>query len=636
MDLSTATSSLVDLLRRSFNRSSSILLHGRAGVGKHTALRRAVAQLSAEQQQRQRASLQINFVDEPSVSLASVLASPKKGEADETAFSFAATFRKIACNESSNSSSSSSGGSSSKLNVILWEDLHICLGTSAASCPSPAACADFTSDLLECLTRALKTDLASAGASNLVIVAIMDTTTSQQQQNGMISMPAMQKQLQLQSQVLHFLSTHLFDASIEMAPPTVSEKIKMLRQISSTTQKLQHQLARSHETCAFAAVELLKQQAGLADGEQMSSEKTATAAASTESKKASSPWDTVVGHDKLKELLQNTVAVPVSRAAELRKRGIAPDLGILLAGAPGCGKTLLARALCESLKQQQHLLLHGDEAETAAAAHFDGGSSSSASSSFFVITAPSLMSAEVGVSERNIVALFADARKRAPSVIFIDEVQAVFRASDASSYSSSSSTATPQHEQRLTTTLLRCMDETRSMFLAGECEAVVVIAATNVPGLVEPALLSHGRLSRVVMVPPPTVKQVQAMVEKWLVPRMASLSQATPVQQEQQQMSAGRWLVDDLIVRWATRGGGTIESFATGADVAGLLNLIELRIHSSNLATGVSSSSSSSFSFASPVSDDFKSLVEQTADRVKPSVSAEANAPIERFFGQRS
>lgn len=615
MDVTAAMNALQRVFRGDATpRCSSVLLHGPARVGKHRALANAVAASSCGAAGVRPARLHV-------VPLTAVLANPRKGEGDETAFSFASLFRGFA-----------SVGVSAPLHVVVLEDLHICLGVAGAASPSPAAAADFTGDLLQCLTRALKTELP-VFSDNVIVVGLLDTdvassSSSSSLFSALASSPVAQRQRQNQALVLRFLSTQLFDLAVEMRAPSAVQKQEALAKIGASLTAVPRSdivahLARTHETVTSATVELLL--SAVAGGD---SAKTVVDAAGV-NRAASSPWDAIVGHDDIKRLLQSMVATPVSRADALRHRGVAPDLGILLAGSPGVGKGMLARALAQSMKQ----LVSGSDG-SGGGGDEAGDGDDSFSSSFFTITASSLVSAEVGVSERNIVALFAEARRRAPSVIFIDEIQAVFRASGPEAGAGS----VPQHERRLTTTLLRCIDESRRMFLAGEAQAVVVIAATNVPGLVEPALLRHGRLSRVILVPPPTVAQVQGMLARFVARRIrgdiTAASAAAAAALLLPPESAARWLVDEFIVRWATM---TLEqqqpsacSFATGADVTGLWNLIELRLASAASQHG------QQHDLAAPLTDALRSLIEETALRVKPSVSAEALAPIESFFGASS
>jgi cell division protease FtsH len=139
--------------------------------------------------------------------------------------------------------------------------------------------------------------------------------------------------------------------------------------------------------------------------------------------------------------------------------------GVLMVGPPGTGKTLLARAVA-------------GEAEVP----------------FFALTGSSFVELFVGVGASRARALFADARKRAPSIIFIDEVDAIGQRRGGSIV------ANDEREQTLNQ-LLAEMDGFDPM------SGVVVIAATNRPEILDPALLRPGRFDRQVEIPLPNLSE---------------------------------------------------------------------------------------------------------------------------------
>ncbi len=141
--------------------------------------------------------------------------------------------------------------------------------------------------------------------------------------------------------------------------------------------------------------------------------------------------------------------------------------GVLLSGAPGTGKTLLARAV-------------------AGEAH----------AAFFSISASEFIEAIVGVGASRVRDLFEKAKEAAPSIIFIDELDAIGRSRQGSA---SISGANDEREQTLDQILTE-MDGFESS------EAVVVVAATNRPDILDPALLRAGRFDRRVAVQPPDRK----------------------------------------------------------------------------------------------------------------------------------
>jgi len=141
--------------------------------------------------------------------------------------------------------------------------------------------------------------------------------------------------------------------------------------------------------------------------------------------------------------------------------GIQPPKGILLYGPPGCGKTLIARAIAT-------------ESEA----------------NFISIKGPEIFSKWVGESEKAIREIFRKGRTASPAVIFIDEVDSIIPRRGGG-YSDSGVT------ERVISQLLTEMDGLETL------QNVVVIAATNRPDIIDPALLRPGRFDRLIYVPSP-------------------------------------------------------------------------------------------------------------------------------------
>ncbi|GAB2280181.1 Cell division control protein 48 B [Dionaea muscipula] len=173
-------------------------------------------------------------------------------------------------------------------------------------------------------------------------------------------------------------------------------------------------------------------------------------------------WEDIGGLYDLKKKLQQAVEWPVKHSAAFLRLGISPFRGILLHGPPGCSKTTLAKA----------------------AAH-------AAQASFFSLSGAELFSMYVGEGEALLRNTFQRARLAAPSIIFFDEAD-VIAARRGGSSSSNISVG-----ERLLSTLLTEMDGME------QAKGILVLAATNRPHAIDPALMRPGRFDLVLYVPPP-------------------------------------------------------------------------------------------------------------------------------------
>ncbi len=171
-------------------------------------------------------------------------------------------------------------------------------------------------------------------------------------------------------------------------------------------------------------------------------------------------WDDVGGLDEAKQEIIEAVEWPLKRPEKFEKMGIRPPRGILLYGPPGTGKTLLAKAVANE-----------------------------SSANFISIRGPQLLSKWVGESEKAIREVFKKARQVAPCILFLDELDAIapIRGMDLGSKAS----------ERVVNQLLTELDGIETL------KNVIVIAATNRPEIVDPALIRSGRFDRLVFVGPP-------------------------------------------------------------------------------------------------------------------------------------
>jgi len=174
-------------------------------------------------------------------------------------------------------------------------------------------------------------------------------------------------------------------------------------------------------------------------------------------------WDDIGGLENVKQELREVVEWPLRYPNTFKRLGIEPPRGILLFGPPGTGKTLLAKAVATE-----------------------------SGANFIAIRGPELLSKWVGESEKAVREVFRRARQYAPAVVFFDEIEAIasLRGSDVET----------DVTERVVSQLLTEIDGITGL------ENVVVIAATNRPDLVDPALLRPGRLEKLIYVPPPDEK----------------------------------------------------------------------------------------------------------------------------------
>jgi len=171
-------------------------------------------------------------------------------------------------------------------------------------------------------------------------------------------------------------------------------------------------------------------------------------------------WDDIGGLDEVKQNLREAVEWPLTQPDIFKRLGIHAPRGILLYGPPGTGKTLLAKAVAHESK-----------------------------ANFISIKGPEVMSKWVGESEKAVRELFKKARQVAPTIVFLDELDAI--APRRGTYSGSHVTDSVVNQ------MLTSIDGLESM------EGVVVIGATNRPDIIDTGLLRPGRFDRLIQTPPP-------------------------------------------------------------------------------------------------------------------------------------
>jgi len=173
----------------------------------------------------------------------------------------------------------------------------------------------------------------------------------------------------------------------------------------------------------------------------------------------------VGGLEKQLQELRESVELPLKHPDLFRKVGIDPPKGVLLYGPPGCGKTLMAKALANEVN-----------------------------ATFIKVVGSELVRKFIGEGARLVHELFELAKEKAPSIIFIDEIDAV---------GAKRMDETTGGEREVNRTLMQLLAEMDGF---DPCGDVKIIAATNRPDILDPALLRPGRFDRVIEVPLPNFK----------------------------------------------------------------------------------------------------------------------------------
>jgi transitional endoplasmic reticulum ATPase len=172
-------------------------------------------------------------------------------------------------------------------------------------------------------------------------------------------------------------------------------------------------------------------------------------------------WEDIGGLESVKQLLVEAVEWPLRNAESFRRLGIDAPKGILLYGPPGTGKTMLAKAVA-------------NESEA----------------NFITVKGSALLSKWYGESEKRVEEIFRKARQVAPSIIFLDELDALVPIRGGAM-------GEPHATERIVNQLLNEMDGLE------ELHGVVVIGATNRPDIIDPALLRPGRFDELILAPVP-------------------------------------------------------------------------------------------------------------------------------------
>ena len=193
------------------------------------------------------------------------------------------------------------------------------------------------------------------------------------------------------------------------------------------------------------------------------------------------------------EQIRDAVELPFLHKELYREYSLRPPKGVLLYGPPGCGKTLIAKAVANSLAKKM--------------AEVRGEDAREAKSYFLNIKGPELLNKFVGETERHIRLIFQRAREKAsegtPVIVFFDEMDSIFRTRGTGVSSDVETTVVPQ--------LLSEIDGVEGL------ENVIVIGASNREDMIDPAILRPGRLDVKIKIERPDAEAAQDIFSKYLV-----------------------------------------------------------------------------------------------------------------------
>ena len=216
--------------------------------------------------------------------------------------------------------------------------------------------------------------------------------------------------------------------------------------------------------------------------------------------------------------IRDAVELPYLHADLFREHQLRPPKGVLLYGPPGCGKTLIAKAVANSLAKQVAArtaaarAASGEEAPPeepapARAAQGRDGQAKEGKSFFLNIKGPELLNKYVGETERHIRLVFQRAREKAsegmPVIVFFDEMDSIFRTRGSGVSSDVENTIVPQ--------LLSEIDGVEGL------ENVIVIGASNREDMIDPAILRPGRLDVKIKIERPDAEAAKDIFSKYVL-----------------------------------------------------------------------------------------------------------------------
>jgi proteasome-associated ATPase len=206
------------------------------------------------------------------------------------------------------------------------------------------------------------------------------------------------------------------------------------------------------------------------------------------------------------EQIRDAIELPYLHADLFKEHQLRPPKGVLLYGPPGCGKTLIAKAVANSLAKQVAART-AELASKGGAAAGPGVQAKEGKSFFLNIKGPELLNKYVGETERHIRLVFQRAREKAsegmPVIIFFDEMDSIFRTRGSGVSSDVENTIVPQ--------LLSEIDGVEGL------ENVIVIGASNREDMIDPAILRPGRLDVKIKIERPDAEAARDIFSKYVV-----------------------------------------------------------------------------------------------------------------------
>ena len=196
-------------------------------------------------------------------------------------------------------------------------------------------------------------------------------------------------------------------------------------------------------------------------------------------KKKGKGFEAIAGMQALKELVQLDIIDALNDKERYAEYGLTIPNGMLLYGPPGCGKTFFAERMAEEIE-----------------------------ANFFQVKPSDIQSKWVNASQENIKKLFEEARKNAPSIIFIDELDALVPSRDTANISQMNANAVNEFLAQMN----NCSED-----------GIFIIGATNRPTAIDPAILRSGRLDKHIYLPPPDFEAREKMFEIYLKKRPIEL-----------------------------------------------------------------------------------------------------------------